>query len=379
MNTILNKYQNLQCIENCSDPDPERQRRYEQPVWQTIQMFIGEALCLMVFYYGVMTKQRTQEAAEPAPNGPPSDNIADVPQAAVVAVDESSPLMRGDQEAPKKIPLDGWKSFLLWIPTLCDMTATTLMSVGLLYISASIYQMLRGSVVLFTGALSTIFLGRRHPPYRLFALAAVFVGVLLVGVSSIVEGGGSATVPIPSSPLGVILVVLAQTITASQFVLEEVIMSKYDVPPLRAVGLEGIFGLLSAVLFLPIIYMLYGKNGPKGNFFDLPTGLGETLSNSSVLYAGIGICFSIAFFNWSGLSVTNRVSATARSTIDTCRTVFIWAISLYLGWETFKYIQVLGFLVLVYGTFIFNDILPPPFFTKSPPSAPYQRVDDEEN
>lgn len=34
--------------------------------------------------------------------------------------------------------------------------------------------------------------------------------------------------------------------------------------------------------------------------------------------------------------------------------------SLGLGWETFKWLQVLGFAMLVYGTFLFNDIITPP-------------------
>jgi hypothetical protein len=65
-------------------------------------------------------------------------------------------------------------------------------------------------------------------------------------------------------------------------------------------------------------------------------------------------------FNFFGLSVTRTVSATSRSTIDTCRTLFIWIVSLGLGWETFKWLQVAGFALLVYGTFLFNDIVRPP-------------------
>lgn len=58
--------------------------------------------------------------------------------------------------------------------------------------------------------------------------------------------------------------------------------------------------------------------------------------------------------------MTRTVSATSRSTIDTCRTLFIWVVSLGLGWETFKWLQVLGFALLVYGTFLFNEIVQPP-------------------
>lgn len=29
----------MQCVENCNDPDPRNHVLYEQPVWQTLQMF----------------------------------------------------------------------------------------------------------------------------------------------------------------------------------------------------------------------------------------------------------------------------------------------------------------------------------------------------
>lgn len=58
--------------------------------------------------------------------------------------------------------------------------------------------------------------------------------------------------------------------------------------------------------------------------------------------------------------MTRSVSATARSTIDTCRTLFIWMVSLGLGWESFKWLQIVGFAMLVYSTFLFNGIVQPP-------------------
>lgn len=34
-NTILNKYQDMQCVGNCEDPDPKNRHYFEQPIWQT--------------------------------------------------------------------------------------------------------------------------------------------------------------------------------------------------------------------------------------------------------------------------------------------------------------------------------------------------------
>lgn len=38
-------------------------------------------------------------------------------------------------------------------------------------------------------------------------------------------------------------------------------------------------------------------------------------------------------------------------------------VSLFLGWEHFSWIQVIGFAVMVTGTFYFNNVLKWPFVT----------------
>jgi len=89
------------------------------------------------------------------------------------------------------------------------------------------------------------------------------------------------------------------------------------------------------------------------------------INTPTVLWSAIAIACSIALFNYFGLSVTRHVSATARSLTDTCRTLSIWIVSLGLGWEKLLWpislLQVLGFSLLVYGTFLFNNLVSPPW------------------
>lgn len=127
--------------------------------------------------------------------------------------------------------------------------------------------MLRGSVVIFTAILSTLFLGKRHPPYRWFALLCVFIGILIVGVSSIQTSQNQTfnlMVSSNKSFIGVLMVILAQIFTATQFVVEEKVLSRYDIEPLKAVGLEGLFGLISVVFLIPFAYFTIGIHGDKG-------------------------------------------------------------------------------------------------------------------
>ena len=137
--------------------------------------------------------------------------------------------------------------------------------------------------------------------------------------------------------------------TATQFVVEEKIMTRWSVAPLVAVGFEGLFGTLTILLLMP--FMAQPSMASRSPFFDLPRGWHQMINNSSVLWSGIIIAFSISLFNYFGLSVTRHVSATARSLTDTCRTLSIWLVSLALGWEQLLFpislLQVLGFSLLV--------------------------------
>lgn len=55
--------------------------------------------------------------------------------------------------------------------------------------------------------------------------------------------------------------------------------------------------------------------------------------------------------------MTKSLSGAARATIDACRTVFIWLYALHAGWESFHALEVVGFIVLISGTSLYNEII----------------------
>lgn len=226
------------------------------------------------------------------------------------------------------------------------------MNVGLIYCAASVYQMLRGALVIFTGLLSIVFLGRRLMPFEWFALFTIVSGIATVGLASVISQDTKPIVgdsePDPDEAiktakafLGIFLVLFAQIFTAAQFVIEEKFLSGFHCAPLRAVGYEGLFGTISILVAMPILHFTYGVANP-GSFFDLTTGWEQIKSNPHVWVPAIIMLFSISSYNFFGISVTKTIHATSRSTIDSCRTLFIWAISIQIGWEKFLPLQVLG-------------------------------------
>ena len=70
---------------------------------------------------------------------------------------------------------------------------------------------------------------------------------------------------------------------------------------------------------------------------------------------------SFAGFNYTGIMITQYASAAQRSTIDVCRALLVWAFFLALGKEKFIPGQLVGFVILVFGTLVYNEIIEVPF------------------
>merc|ERR1719356_1035860 len=105
--------------------------------------------------------------------------------------------------------------------------------------------------------------------------------------------------------------------------------------------MEGTFGILIGSVVLTLAKLLN---------LEKPVGALYQIGHSFNLALGIfGFIFSIAFFNFCGVTVTQRASAVARSTIMCMTTVIIWAVELAFGWNTFKWLQLIGFIVLTLG------------------------------
>lgn len=241
-----------------------------------------------------------------------------------------------------------------------DMCATSLMYIGLNLTYASSFQMLRGSVIVFVAIFSMIFLQRRLKFREWAGIGFIIIGLMLVGISDMIGSGGS-DVDRLDILIGDSLIILAQVITASQMVFEERFVAGLDIPALQAVGWEGFFGffVLSLLLFPMYFIQVPPKfsNNPRGVMEDAIDAFYMIMNNKHLLIPIGGTIVSIAFFNFAGISVTKEMSATTRMVLDSVRTMVIWAVSLLIGWQKFHYLQVIGFINLIFGMCVYNNII----------------------
>lgn len=73
---------------------------------------------------------------------------------------------------------------MLAIPAIFDIISTSLMFIGLTTVAGSVYQMMRGFVVVITAFMALIFLGRKQYIHHWVSLLSIVMGIVIVGIVS---------------------------------------------------------------------------------------------------------------------------------------------------------------------------------------------------
>lgn len=345
INTLTKKVQ-LQCIsegyhyENSTSWEPHK---FNHPWFQTWLMFIGESTCLIGLFIMRHRQKKERERATAWSN-------------------------KLGHTAPEEVHHPRVWQWILLVPTICDLLGTSLAGIGLIYVDASVWQMLRGAIIIFAGILSKFFLKRKLKPIHWLGMSVVTVGLVLVGCSSVFKNKNSQD---SKAILGIVLILAGQLVSACQMIIEELFLKKRNFPPLQVVGMEGMFGfLLMTFIILPSMYFVPGSdaNGSYENSLDALVQMG----NNGKLMA---MCFlyllSIAFYNFFGLAVTRSLTAVHRTLIDACRTILVWLASLFIYYvidirygepfdNAYGLLQVDGFAFLLIGTALYNQLMDVP-------------------
>jgi drug/metabolite transporter (DMT)-like permease len=330
-------------------------------------MFVGESMGIPVFYLFFNKKKS------------PKENNDDTKH---IQGDQQETIEEEVEEEEKKPEIN---KFLLAIPGFLDTCSTGLANIGLILLPASIYQMLKGSLIILTFLMSKFIVKNKHTWDHYVAIPVSTTGVVLVGLSAYLnadeksDDGGNFS-DAKTTLLGIVLMVIAMFILSIQFCFDEHFMRKYSCHPLICIGYEGIFGFFINLLLCIIFYFIKcgsyeDKEEPPYFVKNMCTGDNDNvwrpeniifafrqLINNSLLsiLVPITIIF-MASFNIFGVSITKYGSATTRTVTDNCRSFLVWIFFLMPFnqkdlIETFNVLQLIGFLLICLGAFIYNGL-----------------------
>eukprot|EP00033_Pygsuia_biforma_P001279 GCRY01001446.1.p1 GENE.GCRY01001446.1~~GCRY01001446.1.p1 ORF type:complete len:416 (+),score=89.56 GCRY01001446.1:71-1249(+) len=316
-------------------------KHFNKPMFMDCAMFIGMTLCIP---WDIYEKSRKKKNTSKVIN------------------------MEEEEETPLR------KLFwLIAVPAMCDAVATQCMYVSLLFLSSSVWQMTRGSIVIFTALIRVVWLRLRPRSYESLGVFVVVIALGIVGLAGVLSGEGvpdNVTVAEKFVALG--LVLIAQLIQALQTVIEERLLHDVKASSAIIVGLEGFWGvLILAGVLMPVAYYLPGKEG--GGIHEDTLDTFRMIKNSPTIMVFV-ICYVsvILFFNLFGMYITEVTQSLTRNILESVRTLLLWAVMLFLhyeaasyygeGWGKWSYLELGGFFVLFFGLMIYNSALKLPWF-----------------
>jgi len=276
--------------------------------------------------------------------------------------------------------------YIYAVPAACDVLGTGVGGLGMLFVSAAVWQMMRGSVVVFTSIFTVVFLQRPLYTYNWVAVGVTVCGITLVGTAAIlndgVGGAGSAAL------VGIGLIIFSQAFAAFQVIAEELYVKSYEAEPAAVVGSEGVWGILYMVVLLFAFYWFPGSdNGSYENFPDTVYKMSQSPMPLDIWC--LAYLTSIGFYNYFGVSMSGQLSGVHRTLVDALRTALVWAVELGIfyatqktgcspegrengecfgtPWGKYSPLQLVGFAVLIVGTLMYKGLIKVPGLYYPPP------------
>ena len=340
---------------------------YQKPWLCTFVMFCGESMCLLFFYLFALYYKLVPEKKDN------QDSMASISEVEGQPQQQEKKIVFVSREEVKSDPTGGlrWKfPFFVALFAGCDVLSTTLTGIGLVYCNASVVQILRGFVIVFTMISGRIFLGRVPKFFQVLGVIFAISGLVLVGVAAVLGDKGKSH-KISDTFLGIGLVIVSQCFSSIQFVFEEKLLKQNThktgpIPSLFLVGSEGIAGaILSICVAIPITNAIHGSD--HGSYENMKNSFYMMFHNKRIFIFQFIYFISIAFFNWSSFVYSKALSATARTLVDACRTIVVWIVMVILyysirshqygeGVSLFSIIQAVGFVLMLMGTTTHNNI-----------------------
>ena len=271
-------------------------------------------------------------------------------------------------------------SWIIIPGTVCRMTGISMMYFGLTRTSVSSYEMLKGSLIIFTAINSKFLLKQQITWKKWVSMAIIIFGLIIVGLADIIQPSKHNLIGVAMSVDnssykgchckeseyviskevgGNILVVISQIFLALQFVYEEKILNSYEVEPLQAVVCDGFYGLIfMSFLLVPLSYIdtvsCLWSNSPDDPWTleDAVDGFTQIGNNGLLVLSLFCYVVFVAFYISLFIAVNKEFGAMATMTMESIRAIVVWMISLCVGWQEFQYLQLIGFCVMNVGIFL---------------------------
>merc|ERR1712113_184609 len=260
------------------------------------------------------------------------------------------------------------------IPCVFNVLQTVLGNLALVYLPPCLWQMFRGSCLIFVALLASTCLRQKHYAFHWAGISFCFLGLVTIGIAGLLKSGvGGATDGGAGMLFGIIILIIAQFLRACRFITEEFLLKTANIPASSVVAWEGVWGTMAILAIVyPLLYIVPGSEN----------GHTEDVVNTFVMFSGSRtlICLVAlstmlsAVYIVCGLLTAEYLTSVHRSLAAETSAAVMWAVSLvvyYLwdaksaiaeAWSPYSVLQGVGFATLIFGQLVYGEVVILPGF-----------------
>lgn len=268
--------------------------------------------------------------------------------------------------------------FLLALPAAFDLIATFLANLGLLYVTVSVFQLMKCTVIVFVALFKVFVCKDRLRGYMWIGIGFNTLAALMVGATSFADADSQVNNANENPGFGILMILLSCAVQACQYVFEEKLMDEGDsAPPLVVVGMEGVWGLVFTTLVVyPIAYMVPGND--LGSNERIDDAIHMLMNSELAQIIALVYVVVILGYNVFAVSVTYLLNSIWHAILDNFRPITVWGTDLLLfyaftnglfgeAWTVWSWLQFAGMITLLLGTAIYNGTVKLPGFAYMEP------------
>ena len=258
---------------------------------------------------------------------------------------------------------------LISIPAIFEFFSTAVGNLSYVNLSASISTMFDGGNTIGVFLLSIFFLKNKHNKYNFIGVGLLLLGLFFISLSAIKDD--SKETDLFETIVGIICCLLCNVFSSFHSIAEEYLLKTRFCHPIKLIGFEGLFGIIFTFFFILVfdqvrcpksIESICIRDDKNGLFLDNLDMAYRQIKEKKIIFVIIFIQFLVyVLYNYSYIIITDVADAATNVVLYNLNAVFIWIFFLLPidkeNQEKIDILQIIGFIVLTIGVFIYNEIL----------------------
>ncbi len=266
----------------------------------------------------------------------------------------------------KKLQME---THLISIPAIFEFLSAVVGNLSYVNLSASISTMFDGGNTIGVFLLSIFFLKNKHNKYNFIGVGLLLLGLFFLSLSAIKDDSPESD--LFETIVGIICCLLCNVFSSFHSIAEEYLLKTRFCHPIKLIGFEGLFGIIFSIFFILVfdnvkcpksIESICIKDDKGGLFLENLNMAYRQISDKKIIFLIIFVQFLVyVLYNYSYIIITDVANAATNVVLYNLNAVFVWIFFLLPidkdNQETIDILQIIGFIVLTLGVFIYNEII----------------------